>query len=187
VPKLAAVAFSVLVLWLVVVATGCEEEGGSEPTTTYVPPPPPPPPPATTTETPTTPGETTTEVPPTSGESSPRAEYPLTQQQAYSLVEAGTTVAGYRPNSFEVLIFKSSETEYVEEPVQEKVCDYEYDPLEGESVYECDWETVYKEQPVEKTVYEVRIPQSASVSFPNAAGAFARAAQLGAQEFWRTL
>ncbi len=101
------------------------------------------------------------------------------------MVEAGTTVAGYRPSGFEVLIFKSSETEYVEEPVQEEVCDYEYDPLEGESVYECDFETVYKDQPVEKTVYELRVPQSVSVTFPNAAGAFARAAALGAERFWR--
>jgi hypothetical protein len=169
-------------LVLTAALTGCGE-GESEPLA-----PAPTPTTAAPAPTPTSPTSTPAPSPATTPTTPPErsAYYPLTQAEAYALVQGGIVVAGRTvPDGREVLISQTTETEYVNEPVQDEVCEYEYDFYEEDTVRKCRFETVYKNEPVQKTVYVVSLPGISRVTRDNLPGAFAYAAGLGAQNEWR--
>ena len=114
----------------------------------------------------------------------PSGEYPLTQAEALSRVQAGVPVFGLLPNGFEILVIESSETVYEQQPVEKEVCDYEYDPVYEEDVPDCRYETVYEDKPVEKTVYVVRGGGYSPVSYDTGLEAITQATLYGAER-WR--
>lgn len=147
---------SVLLIGLVILVAGgvagCnEEEQSGGITVPTLDTPSPSPAPAPTPAPPPTPAPAPTPAP-----TPDTSAYPHNQGEALGLIEAGVPMAGLLSNGLEVLIMKSTETVYEEQPVQESVCDYRYDSYLGEETYECRNETVYKDRPVTKTIYVMR-------------------------------
>ena len=160
---------------LMVVTAGCTDPPPPPPPPIFLPPPVAPPPVAPPSFTP---------PPPPPVAPSPNASYPLTQGQAYSLALNGVAVAGLTRDGLEVLIQTSTETTYEDQPVEENVCEPEYDPYEKKYKTKCRYKTVYRQRPVTKKVYIIGGTGAARQTFTNLAGPFAYAAGVGCVH-WR--
>ncbi|WP_326722100.1 hypothetical protein OHT59_24450 [Streptomyces sp. NBC_00243] len=83
-------------------------------------------------------------------------QYPLTTQQALSLLGSGISVAGrVGVSGGEAMASKTTETVYEEQRVLREKCEYEYDTYKDEEVLKCRDEYVIEKVPVEKNVYAV--------------------------------
>ena len=110
--------------------------------------------------------------------------YPLTQAQAYAYVEAGIAVAGHVAGGYEVLVLQTTETTYEDQPVQEQVCEPEYDAYQEKYVTKCRYKTRYERRPVTKKVYIVS-GFGGRRQYRNTAGAMSDAITRGASAFRR--
>jgi hypothetical protein len=107
------------------------------------------------------------------------ADYPLTREQAYDYVDAGTLVDGHSPGG-DVVVAESIVTGFERRASVEYVC---HDARDRDD--DCGYETRQQRVPAERTVYVVSRSGSATRRFASERRAFAHAAELGAGERWR--
>lgn len=112
-----------------------------------------------------------------------RVRYPLTLAEAQGYAGLGYVVAGWFPAG-EVTVRKTTLTETETKPVEEQVCDYEWDYTERKSVYKCKYKTVYRPRQVLRTKFYVAGPGMPTVTYDTVNQAFARIAPT---DYWRRM